>query len=87
MLEAVDYFTVSSCSVVNKEGQDFSCASEPGKSLCDDLGGECLLQQDGYYYVSSMCVVVGGLLLVVYIAPTIRYLESLSPKKWKLDQK
>ncbi|KAF9281063.1 hypothetical protein BGZ68_006859 [Mortierella alpina] len=87
VLEAVDYFTVSSCSVVNKEGQDFSCASEPGKSLCEDLGGECLLQQDGYYYVSSMCVVVGGLLLLVYIAPTIRYLESLNPKKWKLDQK
>ncbi|KAF9113934.1 hypothetical protein BGX27_000465 [Mortierella sp. AM989] len=87
VLEAVDYFTISSCSVVDKEGKDFSCAAEPGKPLCESLGGECVLQQDGYYYVSSMCVLIGGLLLVFYIAPTIRYLESLNPKKWKLDQK
>lgn len=65
----------------------FSCAGEPGKALCEDLRGECVLQQDGYYFVSSICVLVGGLLLVFYIAPTIRYLESLSPKKWKLEQK
>ncbi|KAG0250317.1 hypothetical protein BG011_008492 [Mortierella polycephala] len=87
VLEAVDHFTVSTCSVVNSKGQDFSCTAEPGKTMCADLGGECVLQQDGYYLVSSMCVVIGGLLLVFYIAPTIRYLESLSPKKWKLDQK
>ncbi|KAF9994730.1 hypothetical protein BGZ80_004476 [Entomortierella chlamydospora] len=87
VLEAVDYFTVSNCSVVDSKGQDFSCAAEPGKSLCESLGGECTLQQDGYYLVSSMCVLIGGLLLIFYIAPTIRYLESLSPKKWKLDQK
>ncbi|KAG0336292.1 hypothetical protein BG004_008118, partial [Podila humilis] len=68
-------------------GETFSCSSEPGKSLCQDLRGECVIQQDGYYLVSSICVILGGLLLVFYIAPTIRYLESLSPKKWKLDQK
>lgn len=66
---------------------DFSCAAEPGKSMCQDLAGECVLQQDGYYFVSSICVLIGILSLVFYIAPTIRYLESLSPKKWKLDQK
>ncbi|GJJ71134.1 MFS transporter, PAT family, solute carrier family 33 (acetyl-CoA transportor), member 1 [Entomortierella parvispora] len=87
VLEAVDYFTVSTCSLVDSKGQDFSCASEPGKGMCEDLGGECILKQDGYFFVSSMCVLVGGLLLVLYIAPTIRYLESLSPKKWKLEQK
>ncbi|KAG0367696.1 hypothetical protein BGZ54_003448 [Gamsiella multidivaricata] len=87
VLEAVDYFTVSSCSVVNKKGEEFSCTAESGKSMCESLGGECVLQQDGYYLVSSMCVLIGGLMLVFYIAPTIRYLESLNPKKWKLDQK
>ncbi|KAF9430110.1 hypothetical protein BGZ94_008314 [Podila epigama] len=87
VLEAVDYFTESSCSVLDTKGETFSCAGEPGKSLCADLQGECVLQQDGYYFVSSICVLAGGLLLVFYIAPTIRYLESLSPKKWKLDQK
>ncbi|KFH73775.1 hypothetical protein MVEG_00989 [Podila verticillata NRRL 6337] len=87
VLEAVDYFTVSSCSVLNTKGESFSCAGESGKALCEDLRGECVLQQDGYYFVSSICVLIGGLLLVFYIAPTIRYLESLSPKKWKLEQK
>ncbi|KAF9436723.1 hypothetical protein BGZ76_003165 [Entomortierella beljakovae] len=87
VLEAVDYFTVSSCSVVDSNGQDFSCSAEPGKSLCEKLGGGCVLDKDGYYIVSSACVLVGGLLLVFYIAPTIRYLESLPTKKWKLDQK
>ncbi|KAG0376084.1 hypothetical protein BGX24_008307 [Mortierella sp. AD032] len=87
VLEAVDYFTVSTCSVVDAKGQDFSCAADPGKTLCEDLAGECILQQDGYYFVSSICVILGVLSLVFYIAPTIRYLESLSPKKWKLDQK
>ncbi|KAF8944978.1 hypothetical protein BGZ47_003437 [Haplosporangium gracile] len=87
VLEAVDYFTVSTCSVVDVKGQDFSCAAEPGKTMCQDLAGDCVLQQDGYYFVSSICVLIGFLSLVFYIAPTIRYLESLSPKKWKLDQK
>ncbi|KAF9320395.1 hypothetical protein BGZ91_004743 [Linnemannia elongata] len=87
VLEAVDYFTVSTCSVVDAKGQDFSCATEPGKTMCQDLAGECVLQQDGYYFVSSICVLLGFLSLIFYIAPTIRYLESLSPKKWKLDQK
>ncbi|KAI8353563.1 acetyl-coenzyme A transporter 1-domain-containing protein [Mortierella sp. GBAus27b] len=87
VLEAVDYFTVSTCSVVDSKGEEFACAAEPGKKLCEDLGGECVLHQDGYYFVSSMCVVIGGLLLFLYVAPTIRYLESLSPKKWRLDAK
>jgi hypothetical protein len=56
----------------------FSCANEPGKSLCHELNGECVIQRDGYYYVSSLCVLVGSMLLVAYIAPTIRYLECKS---------
>jgi len=64
----------------------FSCASEPGKSRCVALAGQCQTQQDGYYYVSSMCVFIGATLLVLYIAPTIRYLETLNPKLWKLPK-
>lgn len=56
----------------------FSCATEPGMSLCQDLDGQCVTQRDGYYYVSSMCVLVGSMLLVLYIAPTIRHLECES---------
>ncbi|KAF8944894.1 hypothetical protein BGZ47_003547 [Haplosporangium gracile] len=86
VLKAVDYYTVSTCSVLNMDSEEFSCASESGKSLCQELHGECLLQQDGYYYVNSLCVTVGAVLLFTYIAPTIRYLESLNPKLWKLPK-
>ncbi|KAF9196461.1 hypothetical protein BGZ50_000081 [Haplosporangium sp. Z 11] len=75
VLKAVDYLTISMCSVQDANDAAFSCASEPGKSLCTELNGECLMQRDGYYYVSSLCVTIGSLLLVIYIAPTIRYLE------------
>ncbi|KAF9183425.1 hypothetical protein BGZ51_004043 [Haplosporangium sp. Z 767] len=86
VLKAVDYLTISMCSVQDANDAAFSCASEPGKSLCTELNGECLMQRDGYYYVSSLCVTIGSLLLVIYIAPTIRYLEALNPKLWKLPK-
>ncbi|KAF9344144.1 hypothetical protein BGX26_004736 [Mortierella sp. AD094] len=86
VLEAVDYFTISTCSIMNGNGEGFSCTSEPGKSQCQEMGGSCQIQQDGYYYVSTVCVVIGATLLVLYIAPTIRYLESLNPKLWKLPK-
>ncbi|KAG0006453.1 hypothetical protein BGZ65_007859 [Modicella reniformis] len=86
VLEAVDYFTVSACSVLNENGETFSCTQEPGKSQCQELEGQCLIQQDGYYYTSTACVMMGATFLVLYNAPTIRYLESLNPKLWKLPK-
>ncbi|KAI1319286.1 hypothetical protein EDD11_004423 [Mortierella claussenii] len=86
VLKAVDHFTVSTCSVLNKDNEAFSCTSELGKGQCQKLGGKCMIEQDGYYYVSTVCVMIGATLLVVYIAPTIRYLESLNPKMWKLPK-
>ncbi|KAF9103606.1 hypothetical protein BGX27_010500 [Mortierella sp. AM989] len=86
VLEAVDRFTVSTCSIMNNDGEGFPCTSDPGKSLCKDLGGSCIIEQDGYYYVSAVCVTIGATLLLLYIAPTIRYLETLNPKLWKLPK-
>ncbi|KAG0056530.1 hypothetical protein BGZ83_004553 [Gryganskiella cystojenkinii] len=86
VLKAVDYFTISTCSVLDSNDEVISCAAEPGKSLCIELSGQCQMQQDGYYYVSSMCVMIGGCLLVFYISPTIQYLEALNPKIWKLPK-
>ncbi|KAF8938671.1 acetyl-coenzyme A transporter 1-domain-containing protein [Dissophora ornata] len=86
VLKAVDHFTISSCSLLNQDGEVFSCVTESGKALCQDLEGDCLIHQDGYYYTSTACVTVGAMLLVLYIAPTIRYLESLNPKLWKLPK-
>ncbi|KAF9173897.1 hypothetical protein BGX21_000019 [Mortierella sp. AD011] len=86
VLEAVDYFTVSTCSIMNGSGEGFLCTTEPGKTQCQEMGGSCQIHQDGYYYVSTVCVMIGATLLVLYIAPTIRYLESLNPKLWKLPK-
>ncbi|KAK3808374.1 MAG: acetyl-coenzyme A transporter 1 [Benniella sp.] len=86
VLEAVDYLTISSCSQLNEHGEEFTCTTEPGKTLCQELQGKCLIEKDGYYYTSTVCVMIGATLLVLYIAPTVRYLESLNPKLWKLPK-
>lgn len=52
------------------------CVSEHGKKACEDIGGECITERDGYYYVSSVCVVLGVLSLVLYIIPTARRLQG-----------
>ena len=48
---------------------------DPGKGLCEDAGGHCVIQRDGYYIMSFVCVVVGAALLVTYILPTVRKLQ------------
>ncbi|KAI8360288.1 acetyl-coenzyme A transporter 1-domain-containing protein [Mortierella sp. GBAus27b] len=86
VLEAVDKFTISVCSRPNENGEVFSCTVEPGKGLCQEMAGTCLIQRDGYYYTNTVCVIIGAILLGFYIAPTVRYLESLNPKLWKLPK-
>ncbi|KAG0327193.1 hypothetical protein BGZ99_008174 [Dissophora globulifera] len=86
VLKAVDYYTVSTCSLLDESGEVISCVSESGNARCHDLQGTCVIQQDGYYYTSTACVMIGFTLLILYIAPTIRYLESLNPKLWKLPK-
>jgi Acetyl-coenzyme A transporter 1 len=51
------------------------CVSEPGKKACEEIGGDCVTQRDGYYYVSSICVAIGVVSLVVYVIPTARRLQ------------
>lgn len=52
------------------------CASEPGKARCQTLGGTCMIESDGYYTVSAICVAIGAILLVAYIWPAARRLQS-----------
>ncbi|KAL0080342.1 acetyl-coenzyme A transporter 1-domain-containing protein [Phycomyces blakesleeanus] len=96
VLEAVDYFTVSTCSVPDSLNQvlivklfilEFSCGSEDGKAQCKDLGGSCEITQDGYYYAGTMCVIVGLIMLIVYVRPVTKQLEVLSKRKWRLGEK
>ncbi|ORZ11442.1 acetyl-coenzyme A transporter 1-domain-containing protein [Absidia repens] len=86
VLEAVDYFTVSRCSITDAKDNDFSCTSDSGKTLCKDLDGTCLIETDGYYYAGSLCVLIGLVMLLVYIKPVIRHLEQLPKRMWRLNQ-
>ncbi|KAG0168541.1 hypothetical protein DFQ30_004613 [Apophysomyces sp. BC1015] len=86
VLEAVDYFTISSCSVADQNGQDFSCVSEEGKAQCKELEGVCVMQQDGYYFAGTVCVVLGVVMMLVYVKPVVKNLEKISKSKWRLNQ-
>lgn len=61
------------------------CASDHGKAECAKLGGECVLQQDGYYTVSFLCVALGVLILVGWIRPTVRKLQGESSFAFELS--
>lgn len=56
------------------------CVTESGKKACEEIGGDCVTERDGYYYVSSICVAIGVVSLVVYIIPTARRLQC----KWSI---
>ncbi|KAI8367620.1 acetyl-coenzyme A transporter 1-domain-containing protein [Radiomyces spectabilis] len=86
VLEAVDYFTVGTCSMPNEQQNAFSCISEEGKSLCKELGGTCMVQQDGYYIVGTVSVALGLAMLLFYIRPTVQRLETISKRLWRLKQ-
>jgi PAT family acetyl-CoA transporter-like MFS transporter 1 len=61
------------------------CISEHGRNLCSSLGGTCHTERDGFYLVSLMCVAIGATLLVGYIVPTARRLQSLPAGAWKVS--
>ncbi|KAI8354678.1 acetyl-coenzyme A transporter 1-domain-containing protein [Blakeslea trispora] len=84
VLEAVDQFTVNTCSVSDKLGQVISCAEETGKELCEQMEGTCQLEKDGYYVVGTLCVVVGLVMLLGYIKPAVKQLERYPKMMWRL---
>lgn len=86
--QGIDYFTVANC-IVSTPGSKLGvtpaptlahsigeCISEHGKSACEDAGGKCVMQTDGYYHMSVICVVVAVILLVTFIRPTAMKLQS-----------
>ena len=52
------------------------CSSDYGKSVCENLGGQCVTETDGYYSVSAMCMISGALITLFYIYPTARKLQG-----------
>jgi PAT family acetyl-CoA transporter-like MFS transporter 1 len=57
------------------------CTSDHGKAVCADLGGECVTERDGYYIMSAVCVALGVAILLMYIRPTAKRLQSKSGLK------
>ena len=80
VLKAVDGFSSSFCKVHESNEdilvQAYECSSEHEKAICKDLGGECLVERDGYFVTSTLCVLIGSIILVTYIYPTARKLQS-----------
>lgn len=85
VLEAVDYFTVNTCSVPNELGEYLSCSLEAGKDWCKQVNGTCQLERDGYFIVGTICVVLGLFMLLAYIKPIVKRLEKYPKKMWKLN--
>jgi hypothetical protein len=73
VLRGVDVLSQGYCSISRIPG---NCASDPGKSLCEDAGGYCVVTRDGYYIMSAFCVAAGATLLVWYILPTVKRLQG-----------
>jgi hypothetical protein len=73
VLKGVDILSAGQCSISRITA---NCASDPGKSLCEDAGGYCVITRDGYYIMSFFCVTVGAALLVAYIRPTVKRLQG-----------
>ena len=49
--------------------------SEHGKAACQNLGGECVTERDGYYTVSAFCITFAVIFLLAYIIPTGKRLQ------------
>ncbi|KAH9839220.1 MFS general substrate transporter [Rhodofomes roseus] len=90
VLKAVDVFTVATCSVsapsstLDQLATPASCITKSEKAACTALGGTCDVQQDGYYVMSVVCLAVGIVLLIFFMIPTARRLQSIPPKEWRV---
>lgn len=84
VLRGVDTFTKASCLIHSEGGSDITvsaqeCVSDHGKAVCADLGGVCRTDRDGYYITTMICIALGAALLIGFVQPTARKLQS----EWK----
>ncbi|CAB4392096.1 unnamed protein product [Rhizophagus irregularis] len=87
VLEAVDYFTEATCKIVKDNTTSIiQCVSEQGKTICKDNGGTCVVHKDGYYIVSIATITIGTILLLGFVFPQIKALQTLPPKMWRLKK-
>ncbi len=54
---------------------------------CEDGGGQCLVEVEGYYIESIVCVVFGFLWLIVWGWRTVKRLQDADDKEWRVVNK
>lgn len=64
--------------------EPFSCVAEADKHRCKDGGGSCTTTTDGFYMVNVLCIIFGTVTFVMYIGPTVRALQALPVRAWRL---
>ncbi|KAI0730258.1 acetyl-coenzyme A transporter 1-domain-containing protein [Fomitopsis betulina] len=88
VLKGVDLFTVATCSVPSMTTLEnmppASCVTRAAKGLCTAAGGTCTVERDGYYVMSAICIGAGFILLVFFMIPTARRLQTIPPKEWRV---
>lgn len=88
VLKGIDAFSVAVCHVKD-ENLDLvvasrECVSDHGKAACAELGGTCLTERDGYYWVSTLCILAGVAILVYFVQPIARRLQTLPKEAWRV---
>ncbi|TPX30433.1 hypothetical protein SmJEL517_g06004 [Synchytrium microbalum] len=84
ILNAVDYFTDSTCSETDSGNSTIHCSSEPSKALCKTMNGTCQTRVDGYYVVGLTMFVIGVVCLLTLVKPVILNIESLPDRNWRV---
>lgn len=96
VLKLVDFFTKATCipaaansSPKLKEGAAlvtaaFSCALQAEKHRCEDGGGTCHIERDGYYITNVLFLIVGALLFWAYIERKALALQALPLRAWRV---
>ncbi|KDE04992.1 hypothetical protein MVLG_04639 [Microbotryum lychnidis-dioicae p1A1 Lamole] len=90
VLKGVDAFSTAVCEIKDTSLDvvlaSQECVSDHGKAACADLGGICHTTRDGYYWVSSVCIIVGAFVLISFIQPASRKLQSLPASAWRVKK-
>jgi hypothetical protein len=85
VLKAVDWFTSATCTPkAGKTFAAFSCVAKEAKNMCEQSGGICTIQTDGYYITSMLCITIGATLFFGWIYKKMRFLESLPISSWRV---
>ncbi|CAB3374202.1 Hypothetical predicted protein [Cloeon dipterum] len=84
-LWGVDSLTWRTCQNGTFAGE--SCVGNELKKQCEDRGGMCKTEIDGYYIESFVCVVIGVLWLSLWGKRTIKKIQGLGKTAWQVVPK